>query len=120
MIIKLALLLALAGALIMAYRTALDARSSAIRRVAGFLVFSLGCVAVVRPDWISVLAGWLGVGRGADLLLYAFVITSLFVWLGLYRRLHELEHRVSVLATAISLANSSALTEETDQTTGHT
>ena len=110
MIIKLLLLLALLGALVTAYRTALDSRSSAIRRLLGGSLFLLGAVTVVHPALLSRVAAFVGVGRGTDLLLYVFVVTSLFVWLGLYRRLHELENKVVMLAS--DLANAEAVRRE--------
>jgi hypothetical protein len=60
-------------------------------------------LAILFPDRVTSVAHLLGVGRGADLVLYGFVVASVFVWIGLYRRLHEMEHRFVQLNRAIAL-----------------
>ncbi len=50
------------------------ARPLAIRRLTLLAVFTLAVVAVIRPDWVSSVAAIVGVGRGADLLLYSLVV----------------------------------------------
>ena len=46
----------------------------------GFLVFLAACVwAIVRPDDLTVVANWVGVSRGTDLLLYMLVLAFVFL-----------------------------------------
>ncbi|WP_116106153.1 DUF2304 domain-containing protein [Lewinella sp. IMCC34191] len=56
------------------------------------LVLSLGVLAVYDPDGTTAIANYLGVGRGADLLLYSTVIgfcAALVIIYGKFRRLDE-------------------------------
>jgi hypothetical protein len=64
---------------------------------------ALCIVAVLAPTTISEVANLVGVGRGTDLVLYVFVLASLFIWIGLYRRLHDMEERFVDLARQIAL-----------------
>jgi hypothetical protein len=58
---------------------------------------------ILFPGLVTLAANAVGVGRGADLVLYAMVVISLFVWVGVYRRLHDMESRFVELARAIAL-----------------
>jgi small membrane protein len=69
-----------------------------------FLVF--GVLAVLYPEALSVLARWLGVGRGTDLLLYALVVAFAFAALNTLLRFRHLEQRYVRLARTIALRES--------------
>ena len=70
----------------------------------GYLLFVITAVyAVLRPDDTTVVANWLGVDRGADLLTYALVIAFVFTTLSTYLRFKELELRYARLARAVAL-----------------
>ena len=103
MTIKLLLLAAITGAALFAYRGAPGAASLAARRLAFCILLVGATIAVVYPPLVTRLANLVGVGRGADLVLYGFVLGSIFVWIGLYRRLHDMEHRFVQLNRAIAL-----------------
>jgi hypothetical protein len=66
-----------------------------------FVAFSV--FAVLRPDDISVLARWLGVGRGTDLLVYGIAAGFAFASINTFLRFKELEVRYAQLARAIAL-----------------
>ncbi|NDZ97655.1 DUF2304 domain-containing protein [Streptomyces sp. SID6673] len=68
-----------------------------------FVVF--GIYAMLRPDDITAVAGWVGVGRGTDLVLYCLVIAFAFTTVATYLRFRELEIRYARLARAIALQN---------------
>jgi hypothetical protein len=103
-IIKLLLVAGVVTAAMFAYRGAPGARSLAVRRVAFSGVVVAALVAVIAPQLVTHVANLVGVGRGADLVLYFFVVASMFVWVGLYRRLHDMEHRFVELNRAIALS----------------
>jgi small membrane protein len=107
-IIKFLLIFGLAFAAVIAYRNPTSARSSAIRRLIGAFFLAGGILAVLWPGWVSALARQLGVGRGTDLLLYAFVVASLFIWLGMSRRMYELEQRIVRLTRAVAVDSSAS------------
>ncbi|MGH3532432.1 MAG: DUF2304 domain-containing protein, partial [Mycobacterium sp.] len=70
----------------------------------GYVVFVLaGVYAVLRPDDTTVVAHWVGVDRGTDLMLYALIIAFVFTTLSAYMRFKDLELRYARLARAIAL-----------------
>lgn len=72
----------------------------------GFVLFVILAVwAVLRPDDLTVVANWVGVDRGTDLLLYILVIAFFFTTMSTWFRFRELEVRYSRLARAVALQN---------------
>ncbi|HJD78928.1 MAG TPA: DUF2304 domain-containing protein [Corynebacterium pollutisoli] len=70
----------------------------------GFVVFIVAAVwAVLRPDDLTVLANWIGVDRGTDLLLYLLVIAFMFTTMSTWIRFREQELRYARLARAVAL-----------------
>lgn len=70
----------------------------------GFLMFLAACVwAIVRPDDLTVVANWVGVSRGTDLLLYMLVLAFVFTTVSSYIRFREQELRYARLARAVAL-----------------
>jgi hypothetical protein len=114
MIIKLLLLSGLCVAAGLAYRSTRSARSLALRRVSLALILSAAAVGIVFPESVTTVAHAVGVGRGADLVLYALVVVSVFVWVGVYRRLHEVEARFVELSRRMALEEA----QRTDQVAG--
>jgi small membrane protein len=103
MIIKLVLLLALLGVGFYASRTRTGAGHLALRRLVGVMTLGAGAVAVISPTLVTRVANAVGVGRGTDLLLYAFVVASLVVWLSIYRRFDEMERRFAAMARQLAI-----------------
>lgn len=57
----------------------------------GFLLFIAACIwAVLRPDDLTIVANYVGVSRGTDLLLYLLVVAFMFTTLSSYIRFREL------------------------------
>ena len=84
-------------------RSRRSAQSQAWVKV-GFVLFVLaGVYAVLRPNDTTVVAHWLGVARGTDLMLYALIIAFSFSTLSTYLRFKDLELRYARLARAIAL-----------------
>lgn len=70
----------------------------------GYIAFVFaGVYAILRPNDTTVLAHWLGVARGTDLMLYALIIAFIFTTLSTYMRFKDLELRYARLARAIAL-----------------
>jgi hypothetical protein len=70
----------------------------------GYVVFVMAAVyAVLRPNDTTVVAHWLGVDRGTDLMLYALIIAFSFTTLSTYLRFKDLELRYARLARAVAL-----------------
>ncbi|HEY1841469.1 MAG TPA: DUF2304 domain-containing protein [Mycobacterium sp.] len=84
-------------------RSRRSAQSQAWIKV-GFVLFVLaGVYAVLRPNDTTVVAHWLGVARGTDLMLYALIIAFSFSTLSTYLRFKDLEVRYARLARAVAL-----------------
>lgn len=70
----------------------------------GYVLFVVAAVyAIVRPDDTTIVANWLGVDRGADLIGYALIVAFLFTTISTYLRFKDLELRYAQLARAIAL-----------------
>lgn len=72
----------------------------------GFLVLVVAAVwAILRPDDVTVVANWLGVDRGTDLMLYVLIIAFFFTTMSTWIRFREQELRYARLARAVALSN---------------
>lgn len=70
----------------------------------GYVVFVVaGIYAVLRPGDTTVLAHWVGVGRGTDLMLYMLVVAFAYTTLNTYLHFRDVELRYARLARAIAL-----------------
>ena len=61
--------------------------------------------AIFRPDDVTLLANWLGVDRGTDLMLYVLIIAFFFTTMSTWFRFREQELRYARLARAVALSN---------------
>jgi small membrane protein len=102
-LIKVILLVGIIGVTILLTRSTTGSRHQAIRRLLliGFVL--LAVVAVLFPPMLTRVAQIVGVGRGADLLLYGLTITFLGFVAASYRRMRGLEQNVTTLAREIAL-----------------
>jgi hypothetical protein len=97
------LITSIVALLVYLLRSRRSAQSKAWVKV-GYVVFVLaGIYAVLRPNDTTVVAHWLGVDRGTDLMLYALIIAFSFTTLSTYMRFKDLELRYARLARAIAL-----------------
>jgi hypothetical protein len=111
-LIQIILLVAIAIIAVLLTRSTAGARHQAVRRLllAGFVV--LAVLSVLFPNWLTILARFLGVGRGADLLLYALVIAFLSSLATTYRTTGLLNRRITVLARKVALAEAALSAQE--------
>ena len=86
-------------------RSTPSASHQAIRRILVIIAVLVGVVAVIWPGLLSGIAHALGVGRGADLLLYGLVVVFLVESVSNYKR------SVTASRTTSALARELALTE---------
>jgi hypothetical protein len=78
-------------------------RARLVYRLLAVMLFLAATVFIFSPDLTTVIAKSLGVGRGADLLLYVSLIAGVHVALLLYRRTRELEHKMAQLVRAAAI-----------------
>lgn len=102
------LLIASIVALFGLLRSRPSAKSRAWVKV-GYIAFVFAAIyAILRPHQTTVVARWLGVARGADLLLYALIIAFIFTTLSTYMRFKDLELRYARLARTVALDTAQA------------
>lgn len=101
--IQVLLIFSVIALLVYLLRSRKSAQSRAWVKVGYVLfVFAAG-YAVLRPNDTTVVARWLGVARGADLMLYGLIIAFVFTTLSAYMRFKDLELRYARLARAVAL-----------------
>lgn len=102
-IVQILLLLAMVALVVYFVSNRRKARAKAGVKL-GFVVFLILCLwAIVRPDDVTVVANWMGVSRGTDLLLYLLVLAFIFTTVSSYIRFREQELRYARLARALAL-----------------
>lgn len=82
-----------------------SARTQAIRTITLVLLVGAAIFAVIFPGTIDALAKSIGVGRGADLLLYGFIIVFIGNALTTTRRMRAQNAQMTLLARKIALMN---------------
>jgi hypothetical protein len=76
----------------------------------------LGIVMIVMPDLTTVIAQALGVGRGADLVMYVGGMGIAFVCLLLYSKLRVLESHFTALVRTQAIEHATSPTDDSDDT----
>jgi small membrane protein len=102
--IQIVLVIALLGVAFYLLRARESARHLAIRRALVVVALVAGIVVVIAPGLLSVLAHLLGIGRGTDLLLYAFIVAALFYVVTDYKRSMQQSRATTQLARALTLS----------------
>jgi small membrane protein len=75
----------------------------ALRRLSLFALLLAAIALILVPQWLSFLAHAVGIGRGTDLLLYAFVLAFLVYISAEYKRTTKLNRAVTNLARELAL-----------------
>ena len=70
------------------------------------LIWLAAAVAILRYDWTMVVARKLGIGRGADLLLYGAVGVMLVGFMMVYIRLRRLRREITLIVRHLALKES--------------
>lgn len=102
-IIKLLLLVAIALVSVYAVRGSRRALHRVVWRAFVVLALLAAALSVVFPNGLTKVAEAVGVGRGADLLLYILVVAFMLITVILFRRLSDLERRYVVLSRALAI-----------------
>ncbi|MGE0216919.1 DUF2304 domain-containing protein [Mycolicibacterium sp.] len=97
------LILSILALLVYLLRSRSSARTKAWVKV-GYVLFVIAAIyAILRPDDTTVIANWVGVDRGTDLLEYLLVIAFMFTTLSTYLRFKDIELKYAQLARAVAL-----------------
>lgn len=99
------LLLLIAALALVAYFLANRRKAKAKAGVKiGFALFVVAAIwAIIRPDDVTVVANWLGIDRGTDLMLYVLLMAFFFTTMSTWVRFREQEVRYARLARAVAL-----------------
>ncbi|MEM9085226.1 MAG: DUF2304 domain-containing protein [Pseudomonadota bacterium] len=92
-----------AGLLVCLFYIVSLGKSSVFFRVGFFFTVIGGFVAIWSPDTTSVVAKLVGIGRGADLIIYLWILLSLFLILKLHIKLRSQSETITSLARHIAL-----------------
>lgn len=110
--IQILLVAMLAAALALTWRRS---RQGALSRLGAFLWSALwiaAAVVVLRPEVASFFAGLVGVGRGADAVVYVSVIVLFYLVFRIFLRLDKLDRDITLLVRKVSLAGRDAHKED--------
>jgi hypothetical protein len=75
----------------------------------GALVWLAAVVTVLWPESTIRVARWMGIGRGADLVLYFFVIAFLLAIFYFYYRMMQLEAALTTIVRQLALRDAAPL-----------
>lgn len=103
MLIQFLLIFGVAIAAILAIRFLPGDRSLAVKRIIALLFVVAAILAILFPSALTVVAHFFGVGRGTDLLLYAFIIAVMIFAIAVMRAKARTDARVTELARAVAL-----------------
>jgi hypothetical protein len=69
-----------------------------------FLLFiAVSILSVLFPDELNDIAHFVGITRGADLLLYGLVVAFIFVTLNIYLKFDESQQKIAALTKELAL-----------------
>lgn len=115
MLLQLLLVVAIIAVAIIAVRSLSGDKSLAVKRILAILGAMFAIVSILFPQFLSMIANFFGVGRGADLLLYMLVIAGLFFAVATVRAKARTDARVTDLARAVALMEARLLDEPGSQ-----
>lgn len=78
-------------------------RTAARDRITYFVLAILGFTLVIHPEWSNAMARQVGIGRGADLMFYFFIIFSLFHFASSAATIRRMHRDITVLTRELAL-----------------
>lgn len=88
-------------------------RSAVMDKLLIACILAAGIFLVVFPDLTNRLAVALGVGRGADLVFYLFIVGFCYLMLMVYAKIRKLEQQLAELARRQALQDAATHTNPT-------
>ena len=86
-------------------------RSTAMDRLTYVGLALAGVVLILNPEWTNIIAKWLGIGRGADLMFYFFIVFCLFHFATTAATLRRMQRDLATLAQHLALGDAGAPSE---------
>lgn len=78
-------------------------QTRALTKIFMILFTFIAITVIIFPNMANTFAHWVGVGRGADLLLYIVSLSFIFTVLNGYVRGKKVEQRMTILAREVAL-----------------
>ena len=103
MIIKSILIVAIIAIAINFIKSRNSSKTRAYKKMALILLIPFSIYAVIYPNTLTRFANIIGVGRGADLLLYCLAVIILFTAFNNYVKDRENNKRIVILARKIAI-----------------
>jgi hypothetical protein len=103
MLIQIILVAAVFASLVFFMRNSSATRLRASKKLLLVVFIIFATITILWPQTMTDIAHLVGVGRGADLLLYGLVIGFVFVVLSVYLKFKDMEYRYTKLARHIAL-----------------
>ena len=97
------------------YSVALRRKIAVLGNLAA-IVTMIGMVLVWRPTLATAFALWLGIGRGADLIFYCWVVISMLMILNLHMKMRIQSETVTELIRKLAIAQPFAVPDRMDIT----
>src|SRR5829696_3472384 len=110
--IKVLLLALMVVAVLLFVRRWYGVKMQAGKRLAFFAFIAVNAWAIVRPDDVTWVANRLGVGRGADLVLYLLVAGFVLAMLNTYLRFREMDRRFTDLSRTLAIREAELVNRE--------
>lgn len=110
--IKVLLLVVLLGVGYFILKPVKSAQHLAMRRLGMMIFIAFAAMAVLFPSLVTMVARWVHVGRGTDLLLYALVVLFFSGTVTAYRRDAANEKKLTRLARTLALNNARIKSED--------
>lgn len=80
-------------------------RNELTDRLVMLVIIGLGAVFILWPELTTLIANRIGIGRGADMILYLFILFSLFFFVHTLAEINRLTKTVTTLAREIAIQN---------------
>lgn len=103
MIIQLILVAALLGFLVMTWKRAQQGALSRAAAAAWSLLWIAAGVVVLRPEVANFISNLVGVGRGADAVVYVSIVALFYLAFRVFLRLEKMNRELTALVRKIAL-----------------
>jgi small membrane protein len=95
-------ILMLAGLAAIGYLVFLRRNRLPIHIVVVFSMLVAGGIAVLFPERTDIIANYMGVGRGVDLITYLFEVAAIFILIHYYTKFVELQRQLTTLTRELA------------------
>lgn len=113
--IQIALLIFILFAISRVYLRAKEKVFSTKTAIFWYLIWLAGLIGVLLPKTTTKLAGFFGVGRGVDVIVYIALALLFYLVFRIYVMIEDVRHEITYLVRKIALTNSSNKKRKTTQ-----